>query len=219
MTLPVLLGGRVGHGCAGSTIAREADEREDAGGGRGGGRNERAVGAPLAERWVAVDGEGAADVADAGGPVRGRVAIGGGAALGGGCGGAVAGTDAVPGAVPASSGPLRAGAAPDTAAAGPGGAGGGGGRGAGGGVRRGRVRGGGGQDGPDREVYFEQVAIPGREAAFDFTDASDLGVTIRGVAFRHLLFEWVLSYKCAVDAGRGAGGASSRQTCRRRRTS
>ena len=50
------------------------------------------------------------------------------------------------------------------------------------------------QDGPDREVYFEQVAVPGREAAFDFTDASSLGVTIRGEAFRHLLFEWVLSY-------------------------
>ena len=50
------------------------------------------------------------------------------------------------------------------------------------------------QHGPDREVYFEQVAVPGREAAFDFTDASDLGVTIRGVAFEHLLFEWVLSY-------------------------
>ena len=48
--------------------------------------------------------------------------------------------------------------------------------------------------GPDREVYFEQVAVPGREAAFDFTDASDLGVTIRGVPFPHLLFEWVLSY-------------------------
>ena len=50
------------------------------------------------------------------------------------------------------------------------------------------------QDGPEREVYFEQVAVPGREAAFDFTDASSLGVTIRGEAFRHLLFEWVLSY-------------------------
>ena len=50
------------------------------------------------------------------------------------------------------------------------------------------------QDGPDREVYFEQVAVPGREAAFDFTDASSLGVTIRGVVFPHLLFEWVLSY-------------------------
>ena len=50
------------------------------------------------------------------------------------------------------------------------------------------------QDGPDREVYFEQVAVPGREAAFDFTDGSDLRVTIRGVPFAHLLFEWVLSY-------------------------
>ena len=50
------------------------------------------------------------------------------------------------------------------------------------------------QYGPDREVYFEQVAVPGREAAFDFTDASDLGVTLRGVPFPHLLFEWVLSY-------------------------
>ena len=50
------------------------------------------------------------------------------------------------------------------------------------------------QYGADREVYFEQVAVPGREAAFDFTDASDLGVTIRGAPFPHLLFEWVLSY-------------------------
>ena len=50
------------------------------------------------------------------------------------------------------------------------------------------------QYGPDREVYFEQVPVPGREAAFDFTDLSDLGVTLRGVAFPHLLFEWVLSY-------------------------
>ena len=38
------------------------------------------------------------------------------------------------------------------------------------------------QYGADREVYFEQVAVPGREAAFDFTDASDLAVTIRGGA-------------------------------------
>ena len=50
------------------------------------------------------------------------------------------------------------------------------------------------QYGPEREVYFEQVAVPGREAAFDFSDASDLGVTLGGVAFPHLLFECVLSY-------------------------
>ena len=50
------------------------------------------------------------------------------------------------------------------------------------------------EHGPDREVYFEQAAVPGREAAFDFTDAGGLGVTVRGVGFPHLLFEWVLSY-------------------------
>jgi hypothetical protein len=48
--------------------------------------------------------------------------------------------------------------------------------------------------GPDPEVYFQQVAVPGREAAIDFTHATDLGVTIAGVPLPHLLFEFVLSY-------------------------
>jgi len=48
--------------------------------------------------------------------------------------------------------------------------------------------------GPDHEVYFPQVAVPGREAAIDFTHATDLGVTIGGVPLAHLLFEFVLSY-------------------------
>ena len=166
-------GGRVGHGCAGSAIARETDVGENVGGGRGGSGHERADGATLAERRVAVDGEVFADVADAGGPVRRGVGVGGGAQL-------VADTDGrlqvlalfkalcrrYPGRF--QPGQLRT-------------------------LQR-RVREWRVQDGPDREVYFEQVAVPGREAAFDFTDASDLGVTIRGVAFPHLLFEWVLSY-------------------------
>ena len=174
MTLPVCPGGRVGQGHAGATIAGEADEREDAGGG-GAGREERADGAPVAGRGVAVDDEGAADVAVAGGPVRGRVAVGGGAAPGGGYGGAPAGADGVPGVVPSASGSLRT--REDC------------------GRCSGECASGGRKDGPDREVYCEQVAVPGREAeAFDFTDASDLGVTIRGVALPHLLFEWVLSY-------------------------
>lgn len=48
--------------------------------------------------------------------------------------------------------------------------------------------------GPNRDVFFEQRHEPGREAAIDFTDARELGVTIRGEAFEHLLFEYVLSY-------------------------
>jgi hypothetical protein len=48
--------------------------------------------------------------------------------------------------------------------------------------------------GPEPEVFFEQVAVPGREAAIDFTHGTDLGVTIAGDPFPHLLFEFVLSY-------------------------
>jgi hypothetical protein len=48
--------------------------------------------------------------------------------------------------------------------------------------------------GPEPEVFFEQVAVAGREAAIDFTHATDLGVIIAGDPFPHLLFEFVLSY-------------------------
>jgi len=43
-------GGRVGHGCAGSAIARETDVGEDVGGGRGGRGNERADSSTVAGR-------------------------------------------------------------------------------------------------------------------------------------------------------------------------
>jgi hypothetical protein len=48
--------------------------------------------------------------------------------------------------------------------------------------------------GPEREVFFEQVHPPGREAQLDFTHATDLGVTIAGELFAHLLFQLVLSF-------------------------
>lgn len=48
--------------------------------------------------------------------------------------------------------------------------------------------------GPEKEVMFPQEHVPGREAAVDFTHGTELGVTIRGVAFVHLLFELVLSF-------------------------
>ena len=48
--------------------------------------------------------------------------------------------------------------------------------------------------GPLKEVFFEQTHVPGREAAVDFTHATELGVTIRGVALVHLYFELVLSF-------------------------
>jgi hypothetical protein len=48
--------------------------------------------------------------------------------------------------------------------------------------------------GPPRTVYFQQDAQPGREGAFDFTHGTELGVTIVGQPFRHLLFQFLLVY-------------------------
>jgi hypothetical protein len=48
--------------------------------------------------------------------------------------------------------------------------------------------------GPEKEVFFPQQHVPGREAQVDFTHARALGVTINGGPLDHLLFEFVLSY-------------------------
>ena len=206
-------GGRVGHGCAGSAIARETDVGEDVGGGCGGRGNERADSATVAERSVAVDGEGAADVADAGGPVRRRVGVGGGAAAGGRYRRAAAGADAVQGAVPAASGSLSGGAATDPATAGPRVAGAGrsgprgvlragGGPGSGSGVRlhrRERPEG----DDPGRAVRAPAVRVGAELQQVDVCGTGterDVRGAGGGPAGR------------AVDAGRGAGVAPSRQS-------
>jgi hypothetical protein len=48
--------------------------------------------------------------------------------------------------------------------------------------------------GPEREVYFEQVHLPGRLAQSDFTSMTDLGVTLGGLPFPHLVYHLVLTY-------------------------
>jgi hypothetical protein len=48
--------------------------------------------------------------------------------------------------------------------------------------------------GPEREVVFPQVHRPGRMAQSDFTHMTDLGITIGGVLFPHLVFHLVLTY-------------------------
>ncbi len=47
--------------------------------------------------------------------------------------------------------------------------------------------------GPEKEVYFPQEHPPGREGAFDFTHATELGVRIGGELLVHLLFVFRLS--------------------------
>lgn len=51
-----------------------------------------------------------------------------------------------------------------------------------------------GLNGPAKEVFFPQEHPPGREAAYDFTNCDELGVTICGMRFDHLLFELALSF-------------------------
>src|SRR4051794_10697446 len=48
--------------------------------------------------------------------------------------------------------------------------------------------------GPAKEVFFAQVHHPGRLAASDFTHCSDLGVTVAGSPFPHLVYHFVLTY-------------------------
>ena len=50
------------------------------------------------------------------------------------------------------------------------------------------------QHGPDKQVMFAQNHLPGRMAQSDFTHMTDLGVTIAGVPFPHLLYHLVLTY-------------------------
>jgi hypothetical protein len=48
--------------------------------------------------------------------------------------------------------------------------------------------------GPQKEVYFSQVHVPGRLCASDFTFMNDMGVTIGRQAFDHMLYHFVLTY-------------------------
>ncbi len=49
-------------------------------------------------------------------------------------------------------------------------------------------------EGPAKEVFFAQVHHPGRLCASDFTHCTELGVTINGLPFTHLIYHFVLTY-------------------------
>jgi len=50
------------------------------------------------------------------------------------------------------------------------------------------------QEGPPKEVFFPQAHRPGEAAQTDFTWATELGVTINGALFEHMLCHFVLPY-------------------------
>ena len=51
-----------------------------------------------------------------------------------------------------------------------------------------------GLEGPGKEVFFAQVHHPGRLGASDFSHMTELGVTIGGRTFEHLIYHFVLTY-------------------------
>ncbi|MGH3184781.1 MAG: IS21 family transposase, partial [Streptosporangiaceae bacterium] len=48
--------------------------------------------------------------------------------------------------------------------------------------------------GPDREVIFRQEHPPGQQALSDFTDATELGISIAGVPLDHRLYHFCLAF-------------------------
>ena len=48
--------------------------------------------------------------------------------------------------------------------------------------------------GPDREIFFPQVYIPGEQGQSDFTSMNALNITIAGAAFKHLVYHFVLPF-------------------------
>jgi Mu transposase, C-terminal domain len=49
-------------------------------------------------------------------------------------------------------------------------------------------------EGLPKEVFFAQKHKPGRLSQSDFTDMTELGITIGGIAFKHILYHFVLTY-------------------------
>lgn len=48
--------------------------------------------------------------------------------------------------------------------------------------------------GPEKEIFFPQVLEPGRQSQSDYTWCNELGVTISGAPFEHLIFHFMLPY-------------------------
>ena len=64
------------------------------------------------------------------------------------------------------------------------------------------------EHGPEQEVMFRQVHEPGRMGQSDFTDMSDLGITVAGVPLDHRLYHFRLVYSGFEHAHVVLGGES-----------
>ena len=66
------------------------------------------------------------------------------------------------------------------------------------------------QHGPDKEVFFAQDWVPGQALQLDWTNANELGITIAGQPYDHLLCHWC----CRIRTGNGPRGANRSRCCR-----
>jgi hypothetical protein len=48
--------------------------------------------------------------------------------------------------------------------------------------------------GPPKEVFFDQVHTPGQLGASDFTHMNDLGITLAGQPFDHMIYHFILTF-------------------------
>ena len=62
--------------------------------------------------------------------------------------------------------------------------------------------------GVERDVIFAQTKVPGRLGISDFTDMENVGVTVNGVAFPHLLYHFRLAWSGFTHAHVIIGGES-----------
>ncbi len=73
-------------------------------------------------------------------------------------------------------------------------------------------------EGPGQEVYFGQKHTPGRLCASDFTHMTELGITLGGRTFEHLVHHFVLTYSnwdCRDDLLFGEPGEPQRRMAER----
>jgi transcriptional regulator with XRE-family HTH domain len=49
-------------------------------------------------------------------------------------------------------------------------------------------------EGPNKEIFFDQIHHPGKLCASDFTDMNELNITISGQQFNHKLYHFILTY-------------------------
>ena len=48
--------------------------------------------------------------------------------------------------------------------------------------------------GPSKDIFFQQILHPGAQSQSDYTWCNELGITINGQPFQHLLFHFMLPY-------------------------